>query len=219
MNICIPYQNDHHNGTELLYSIRSLVKHLRCLEKVILVGDLPTWYKGDHIPLRDIPIRREYSMYVKAMAAAKQYNLSEFLYTTDDHFCLTDFDETLPNYYTSDCKSKALNSNSGRYRKLYANCPEGWLNYDCHVPIVMRPFAYSSTRNETDTPIKSTYANPAGVTGTSIVDCKFFNNHSYDQIKAIISTKQFFSTSPFSQNKDMMRLFDELYPEKSKYEK
>lgn len=189
------------------------------MDNIVVIGDLPTWYKGEYILLRDIPIRREYSMYVKAMAACKQYNLTEFLYNCDDHFITSDFDDTLPNYYTSDCKEKALNSTSGRYKKLYANCPEGWLNYDCHVPIVMTKFNWLSRRLETDTPIKSTYANNAGVTGTPIIDCKFFNNHTYDQIKAIIATKQFFSTSPFSQNKDMMRVFDELYPEKSRYEK
>jgi hypothetical protein len=219
MTVLIPYTDDRNNGTELLHSIRSLVKHFRAMDNVVVVGDLPRWYSGDHIPLRDIPIRREYSMYIKAMTAAKQYNLTEFLYSTDDHFCLTDFDESLPNYYTSDCKSKALSSTSGRYRRMYANCPEGWLNFDCHTPIMMRPFAYVSTRNETDTPIKSTYANGAGVTGTPIVDCKFFNGHSYEQIKAIIAQRQFFSTSPFSQNKDMLRVLDELYPEKSHYEK
>jgi hypothetical protein len=79
----------------------------------------------------------------------------------------------------------------------------------------MRPFAYNSTRHDTDTPIKSTYANGAGVEGTHITDCKFFNGHSYDQIKAIIEPKQFFSTSPFSQNKDMLRVLAELYQDKT----
>jgi hypothetical protein len=83
----------------------------------------------------------------------------------------------------------------------------------------MNPFIYGSPRLETDTPIKSTYANKAGLEGTPIVDCKFFNGHTYDQIKAIIAPRQFFSTSPFSQNKDMIRVWDELYPEKSRFEK
>ncbi len=157
-------------------------------------------------------------MYLKAMAGANA-TTEKFLYTTDDHYALTDFDETLPNYYTTTCADKALNSTSGRYKKLYANCPEGWLNYDCHVPIVMSKFYYPSTRLETDTPIKTTYANRAEVVGTPIADCKFFNAHTYDQIKAILATRQFFSTSPFSQNKDMIRVFDELYPDKSVYEK
>ncbi len=189
------------------------------MDNVVLIGDLPTWYKGDHIPLRDVPLRREYSMYVKAMAGAKQFGLTEFLYTTDDHFCLSDFDETLPNYYNGLCRNSALNHANGRFRKLYANCGNEWLNFDCHTPIIMKPFVYGSPRLETDTPIKSTYANKAGLEGTQIIDCKFFNNHTYDQIQNVINKRMFFSTSPFSQNKDMMRVWDELYPEKSKYER
>lgn len=218
MIVVIPYTDCKHNGTELLYAIRSMVKHFRAMTGLILVGDLPRWYKGDYLPYRDVPLRREYSMYLKAMAGANAAD-EKFLYTTDDHFALSDFDKTLPNYYNTTCADKALNSTSGRFKKLYANCPREWLNYDVHVPIVMSKFNWSSHRLETDTPIKSTYANMAEVTGTQARDCKFFNNHTYDQIKAIIATKQFFSTSPFSQNKDMIRVFDELYPEKSKYEK
>ncbi len=219
MNVVVPYQNDHRNGEELKFSIRSLVKHFRAIEEVILVGDLPTWFKGEYIPLRDIPLRREYSMYVKAMAGAKQYNIDSFLYTTDDHFITQDFDESLPNYHTGLCKSTATGHTSGRYRKLYANCVEGWLNFDCHVPIVMKPFNYGSPRLELDTPIKSTYANKAGVEGTPITDCKFFNGHRYEQIMNVVAKRQFFSTSPFCMNGEMMRVLNELYPDKSKFEK
>ncbi len=219
MMVVIPYQDDRRQGVELKFSIRSLFKHFKAIEDVILVGDRPLWYQGEHIPLRDIPLRREYSMYVKAMAAAKQYNLSEFLYTTDDHFITKDFDHTLPNYHTGYCSLKATGHTSGRYRKLYANCVEGWLNFDCHIPIVMQPFIYGSPRLEMDTPIKSTYANKAGVPGTPTTDCKFFNGHRYEQIMNVVAKRQFFSTSPFCMNGDMIRVLNELYPNKSKNEK
>jgi hypothetical protein len=189
-----------------------MVKHFRSMKGLILVGDKPNWYTGDWIQVRDIIGRTEFSMYMKAMLGS---NDEKFLYTTDDHYALEDFDENLPNYYSGTCKEKELNHPHGRFKRLYKNCPEGWLNYDIHVPIVMKKFTWA----EPDKPIKSTYANQAGVTGTELNDLKFFNGHSYDQIKSIIDGKPFFSTSPFSQNKDMMRVLLELYPEKSIYEK
>jgi hypothetical protein len=78
----------------------------------------------------------------------------------------------------------------------------------------MKPFAW-----EVDRPIKTYYANTAAVTGTQLNDLKFYNGHPYDEIKRIIEGKPFFSTSPFSQNRDMIRVFNELYPEKSIYER
>lgn len=218
MTIIIPYTDDKRNGTELMYAIRSMVKHFRSMTGLILVGDLPRWYTGDYLPYRDVPLRREYSMYLKAMAGANAAT-GKFLYTTDDHFALQDFDDTLPNYHLGLCGSAAINKTSGRYKKLYANCPAEWLDYDLHVPIVMSKFNWPSTRLETDTPIKTTYANRAEVEGTQGIDCKFYNGHTYDQIKAVIGERQFFSTSPFCMNAAMLQVLNELYPDKSKYEK
>lgn len=215
----IPYTNDHHNGEELRYSIRSLVKYFKDLSGIMVIGNRPTWLKQEHhIHCLDEPGRKEYSMYLKVMLGARLLEVDRFLYTTDDHFALKPFEENLPNYYYETCAYRALNDSDGRYRMQYKNCPAGWLNYDIHAPIVMRPFKWPSPAKWFDTPIKSSYANQAGVKGTEMKDCKFANGHSYEQIKEITKDRLFFSTSPFCMNSDMKQFLEEQYPNKSIYE-
>lgn len=218
MLVFIPYQDDHHGGEELRFSIRSLEKFFSSMTNVVVIGDKPKWYKGEHIFARDIDSRKEFSMFYKVMLAAQTLKVDKFLYTTDDHFVLKPIYSDLPNYYSGTCEYMALTNASGRYRRQYKNCPPGWLNYDIHVPIVMKPFTWSSYSKETDTPIKSTYANQAGIEGTELKDCKFKNPHSYQQIKEIIADRQFFSTSPHCMNTDMFKVLNELYSDKSKFE-
>lgn len=214
MTVIIPYTNDYQNGEELRFAIRSMEKYFTSMTALIVVGHRPKWYKGEHYFTWDIIGRKEYSMYMKVMMVA----VEPFLYTTDDHFALRPFDDSLPNYYYGTCKDAALNNASGRYKMQYKNCPDGWLNYDIHTPIVMKPFDWPSSAKETDTPIKSTYANIVGVQGTELIDCKFKNPHTYDEIKRIIADRPFFSTSPFCMNRDMLRVLNELYPDKSSVE-
>lgn len=219
MIIIIPYQDDKHCGQELKYAIRSFEKYFSAMTCVIISGDHPgKWYKGEHLQTGDTIGRKEYSMYTKVMLAAGEYEIEKFLYATDDQFAIKPFDENLPNYYSFTCEYMGFHNASGRYRKQYRNCPKGWLNYDIHVPIIMKPFEWGSYSFETDRPIKSTYANQAGVMGTEITDCKFKNPHSKAQIKKIIEGRPFFSTSPFCMNRDMLEILEELYPEKSIFE-
>src|SRR5437867_3994123 len=114
MIILIPYTDDHHNGEELKFAIRSMVKHFRSIIDVVIIGDKPKWFHGNWIYSLDVAARKEYSMYIKVMLAAQTFGIDKFLYTTDDHFALKDFDENLPNYYTGTCKEMALNNSFGR---------------------------------------------------------------------------------------------------------
>src|SRR5574339_1299453 len=101
MTALIPYKHDPHNGLELRYAIRSLVKHFKPLTDITVIGDLPGWYLGKHIFHPDTPKRKEYSIYSKLMQVQDRV-----LYTNDDFFALKDFDESLPNYYSGTCGSK-----------------------------------------------------------------------------------------------------------------
>ena len=220
MIVLIPYTPDYANGQELMFAIRSMDKYFTSMTGLVLVGYKPSWYTGDHIFTPDEIGRKEYSMYLKAMLGAKTFKAQEFLYTTDDHFALKKFDENLPNYYNSTCGEMARTHTHGRYRTQYKNCEPGWYNFDIHVPIIMSPFNWPSHMRETDPSIKSWYGNQYSKREPiEIEDCKFGNPHSYEQIKKIIKGKPFFSTSPFCMNSDMIKVLNELYPNKSKFEK
>lgn len=217
MKVVIPYRSDNHNGQELLYSIRSMVKYFKDMTGLTLVGDRPRWYKGEHIPYRDQIARVDYNMYAKLMAGAKGETV---LYTQDDVYALDYFDKDIPDYYEGTCGSKSLTAASGRHRRQYKNCPPEWLNYDIHCPIVINTsnFTWKGNFLHEDKPIKSYYGSQNKMNPKYLHDCKFGNAHDYKQIKSIIEGKLFFSTSPFSQNKDMIKVLDELFNEKSIYE-
>src|SRR5574339_852409 len=130
MTALIPYKHDPHNGLELRYAIRSLVKHFKPLTDITVIGDLPGWYLGKHIFHPDTPKRKEYSIYSKLMQVQ-----DKVLYTNDDFFALKDFDESLPNYYSGTCGSKRPIDRT--YRELYRNAPSEWLNFDIHCPMII----------------------------------------------------------------------------------
>ena len=56
-------------NNELRYSLRSLSK-ISGIGDVFIVGEKPDWVRNViHIPCKDVPFRKEYSIYTKIMAA------------------------------------------------------------------------------------------------------------------------------------------------------
>jgi len=200
-------------STELLYSIRSMVKHFTALEKIIVVGDRPEFYEGELIIERDVPGKPAFSIW-KKLKAAKQDK--PFLWAADDHFLLKDFDENFPNYYHRTNKEAKV-WQKGKIGPMLQKLPDEWLNYIVHCPMVFDPEKMGEMTEQA--PIKTFYANTNNLPGTEMKDFKFYKPHTYEQIKSMINGKPFFSTSPYCLNRDMMKILQELYPDRSPYEK
>lgn len=206
----IPYKQ-RGNGTELRYAMRSLEKHLTCLERVVLVGDKPNWYAGDHIPFKDEFSRKEYSIYQKLIQVK-----GTVFYSNDDYYLTKDADESFPNYAQGSCKDAAL-ARVGRYKKLYQNCPPEWIDFDLHAPMIIDTTKFDW---EKDRPIKTAYANQNNQRPTELTDLKFRSNQlTCDEIKAKIENRPCFSTDNFCFGVGMIRTLNELYPHKSKHER
>jgi hypothetical protein len=210
--------NDKNNGQELKYAIRSMVKYFTDMTGLVIVGDKPIWYTGDHIYMKDLIGRVDFNMYRKLIEGAKGETV---LYTQDDVFALESFDKNIPNYYWQTCGERAILASSGRHRVQYRNCPKEWLNFDIHAPMVIdtSKLTWQGQFMHSDRPIKTNYGGQNNLPGQLLPDLKFGNNHTYEQIKQIIEGKKFFSTSPFCMNGDMSKVLQELFPIKSIYEK
>jgi len=203
------------DGLELRYAIRSMAKHFAALTGVLIIGDRPEWYTGDHIPRADFEGEKEKSMQIKVLAAKDPV----FLYSNDDFFAAEDFSIDLPNYYDQPCEQLAIRHHRGDYRRMYGNCAPGWLNFDVHCPMIMRRDRFIETFEAMDeqTPIKTTYAN--GLPNPQyLCDCKIRGDHAYHELEYATRDRPFFSTHESAINADLINFLQIKYPDGTKWE-
>lgn len=217
MRVVIPYCLPADGGIELRYSIRSMVKHFKPLSGVLLIGDRPTWYNGDHIPFADIPGEKERSMQLKVLQAPDD----SFLYSNDDYFAQEDFNISLVDCYDTDCRDIAARHPIESYRTMYNNCLPDWKNYDIHAPMVMTRniFKASYYQMQAQMPIKTTYGNFVHGNSAYLADCKIRGEHNIEELEYITKDRPFFSTHDSAINEDMITFLQRLYPNASPYER
>lgn len=93
-------------NNELKYSLRSLAKYGKNIDKVAIVGFKPSFLNDQiiHIPCEDVGKNKHSKILNKVLTAIKNGQLSDhFLISSDDHFYIkeTDFDK-LPVYYKNE---------------------------------------------------------------------------------------------------------------------
>ncbi len=217
MRLVIPYRLSG-DGIELRYAIRSMQKYFTPLSGVLLIGDRPEWFTGDHIPWTDIKGRKERSIQSKVLRCPDRH----FLYSNDDFFALQLFDENLPNYYDTTCNDMANRHPMHSYRDMYYNCLSTWLNFDIHTPMAIdqHRFRESFEAMGGQTPVKTTYGNYKSIEKSEyLCDLKITGKHSEDEIRYLIKDRPFFSTHDSAINGAMISVLNYLYPDVSSYEK
>lgn len=222
MRLVIPYKYTE-NSEELRFAIRSMVKHFVALSGVLLIGDKPEWYCGDHIPYSDIQhpwssrTWKERSLQLKILQCPDD----AFLYSNDDFFANQDFGIT-PYYYDVECWEMASRHSIQSYKSMYEECLPNWKNFDVHAPMIMFKDRFERTYKEMlaadcQWPIKTTYAHE--YIGTRYADLKIRGEHTYNELEFLVNDRPFFSTHNNSINDDLIRFLTNLYPEKSIYER
>lgn len=242
MKVVIPYKLGPDDGLELRYAIRSLYKHFKGITGVALIGGVPSWFTGSFIQIAEPTAVKEYNMMLKVRMIAEPL----FLYTNDDFFMLQDFDlDTLPFFYEKTCGARSNDFGYGPYKRMYEACPSDWYNFDVHCPMVMDSRIFESAfkkyvgkgNEEAALPIKTMYGNHAlSVTKliregsdkfyaferpvSYAVDQKIKGMYHYHELKNMIEGRPFFSTTEMNGtlNDPMIRLLNELYPDKSPVE-
>lgn len=240
IDVVIPVSSNTRNKTiELIYAIRSLQKNLKGFGQLFVCGEKDNRLEGvKYINCKDDKSSKykERNIYRKILAACNDDRLSEnFIFTNDDIFLTQEFNaEQLPFYHKGELSNTML-KNSGDYRKslnhsrkFLEKMAKRTLDYDTHFPIVynktdfLHIFVHNNNLNW-EQPfgyvIKSLYCNMKNVKGEYGGDCKVQAKMSYEELKQKVSGKSFFSTSDGAINDDMIRLLEELYPQKSIYER
>lgn len=227
MDIMYPLGNgSRYNDDELRYSLRSVEKHLKGYDRVFIVGRLPHWVRKEsvvHIPKDDVGRKHE-SIYLKIMAAIDAGISEVFQFWNDDHFLLQDLNAyAILDYYDNTIDYWAKKS-TGKYRRSCEATRPGKY-FDVHTPILYScdHFRYvfdGIDWSSGDPLIKSTYANAkCGVFAEEISDLKINGEYTAEQIKAMIHGRMFFSIGNYSLYPAMRQVLNELYPNKSKYER
>lgn len=219
MDIVFPYIESHFH--ELKYALRGIClyqPHFR----VFLVGDKPDWYTGDHLRSEFVFGRPEFDVTKKILTAISKGITDDFILWQDDIYKLNDnpvkpvYCDTLKHAVEVRYPARFFNIMNNTLEKF----PDGYY-YGGHTPMVMNGKLFKEAVERTwtkDMIPKTMYGNYANIGGELIEDCKIRGTVCYDFAMNWIKDRDYFSTSHYGVNRDMMIVFNELFPEKCKYE-
>lgn len=224
----------HWNDTELRYCLRSVERYLKCYGDIFIIGKAPVWLQNvTVIPATDNDkiYYKERNIFNKIMLACQDERVSEdFLFMNDDHFLLSEFEAGNFPYYWDGTIGEHV-ERSDPYGNTARNTME-WLSmgdivpyFDIHAPILYcknkLPFWVRGAPWEKKYGfcIKTVYALFAGSNPTQYPDLKLSGSLSSHEIKEKIKGRLFFSTNDNCRDGGMEAVLQELYPNKSNFER
>lgn len=152
-SIVYPFFQGKAQGDELKFSIRSLCKYAQFDFEPVIIGDLPTWYKGKHIPVKAIRNKR----FTRAFDIANKLNIicqsemisKDFVYMYDDQYFINNvmLEDISGAIAMSEIhKVHPVNAGSEVWRELMNRtvvalkdngCDGRIYNYETHLPRVL----------------------------------------------------------------------------------
>jgi len=214
---------------ELRYALRSIEKHLKGYRNIYIVGECPKWLsEAIHIPAKDTFGRKEYSIFSKIMKAVDDPRVSDdFVFWNDDIFLIKDLHVNDFKFWYEGTVSEKYEKVHGHYKVAIGNVKDRFTedpNYtDIHTPIIYNKNSFrlyvAGVDWSKEYVIKSTYT--AGYDFDYfeyMPDLKINKHLPYDEIKAKLVGRTFFSIGAYGVCPGMTRTLNELFPTKSKYE-
>ncbi|HRI24369.1 MAG TPA: hypothetical protein PLZ45_06810 [Ferruginibacter sp.] len=209
MNLVIPLRNDN-RYEQLRFALRSITKQHK-IDRCIIVGGRPGWYKGDHLPHKDYShILKEHNIRDKVIAGASTIT-GEFMFANDDHILLSPLTKT---YHKGFLQPELANRfGNGSYTRCLRNTYERYgnvANVDTHCPMMLD--AELVKRTDFDWPdfgigFKTCYAQENNIGSDYYPDCKV------SVLKEVRNRLWFSMTDQFN----VKELFG-IFPEKSIFE-
>jgi hypothetical protein len=225
------------SNKELLYSLRSVAKHISGVRNLVIVSDsIPPFVDPDkvvHVPETDEENEKNQSILRKILTACEDYRVSDpFLFLNDDHFILQDAEAIeIPYYHKVDTRISKANGHNTYSRKLLltgnALLEAGFRDrhFDVHFPIVYRKNAITQMaqafpwRRGLGFVVKSLYGNFHNLNGPAVSDCKIHKPIADDVFQRMINGRFCFSTDERAMDSAMIARMEILYPKPSPWEK
>lgn len=222
---------------ELRYALRSVEKHLTGYGDIFIIGYCPPWLQNViHIPATDGDkiYEKERNIYSKILLACEDKRVSEdFLFMNDDHFLLQDFEAAKFPFYSYGFLSDYLHR-VDPYQQTLQNTFDligDHLFFDIHCPILykksnfiaMNELSLVDWSKKWGCAIKTLYSyflsSIDGLRTESFPDLKICDPLSSNKIKELITMRPWFSMDNHAREGGIETVLQELYPNKSKYEK
>lgn len=219
---------------EILYSLRSVEKHLKNFRKVFVIGYKPNFFNQNviEIPYKDIFSNKSRNIMAKIHRAASDERISEnFILFNDDYFLLQDTDApTYPYYYNNGIK-ETMERQFNNYRyyvketlQVLKSANKTTLHFDLHKPIVYNKEMFKTMVGEYnwDIPrgyiVKSLYCNHFNLPGTLAQDHKINYPYRGEMLPKVNQNQPMFSIADKALTPTMKKYIQNLYPNKSKFE-
>jgi hypothetical protein len=219
------------DNEELRYSIRSVVKHMPP-GNIWIVGNKPTWYSGNFLPVEDTS--GKFVNITNAIAAAAECDLisDDFVLMHDDFFVIKPvidipvmhnglLSDKIKEYSALDPDSRYIEILSNAYSYLKRRGIKQPLDYDIHVPMIMNRKNLKTIARKTNAPM-SVYGNVFDIGGEQIQDVKIYPkfNKLRDRSYDVLNGESAFVSS---EDKSFARLhrmiLRNMFPTKTAYEK
>lgn len=223
---------------ELRFSLRSLERHVRGIDRVFVVGEDPGFLSNrvTHVYSTDPSNVKEFNIASKIYFACETTDISEdFFFVNDDHIFAGDIDAVeYPYFWKSDLSDSIPEQRSDAYgRSLKAT--HAYLqsrgaptkHYDLHTPIRynrskflgLREAWVASQQSRIGYVVKSTYVNLLGLPpGPHMSDIKFFNPKGEDDVRQHIGDRHVFSFADSALICGVGQYLFKTFPDKSKFE-
>lgn len=217
-----------HGNRELIYALRGIDRFLKGVTNVVIIGECPSFLANIiHIPFTE-DSHKQANIRNKILAACNDDRVTEdFCLLNDDVFLLQELDiNSIPYWYSGDLSTYTEKGTKVLLEELWwRKLPTK--RFDLHQPIIYnkQKFIVAVSGFNEQCIIKSMYCNYWKIEGEETVDMKVRYPHSYQWIKQNIPGRIYFSVGENTQveadglNPSMWKFLEEMYPEKSKYEK
>lgn len=231
-DIVIPYHLMN-EGAELRYCLRGIEQYLKDVGQVFLIGDRPLWVNTDEVAWvskkdGDMMRHRERNIYDKLTLAVEIPFVSDnFLFMNDDHFMLRDLHADLfPNYARNTVKE--VKTTNGPYQQTLENTIElvgpDAIYFDMHCPILINKNGFLNAFRAVDWEkhwgycIKTVYGSVNKLEADwSHGDTKLENAGGREQEE--LRGLSWFSTADRFFTREGHEFMENVYPNKSKYER
>lgn len=239
IDIVLPLAKSKNDFLDLRYFLRSVERHVRNYNEIVIVGSKPSWIQGViHIPYSEATDKKwkEKNIMNRVLAACIDRRVTDDFFFCNDDFVFLDKVDAVkyPYYYSGTCKNSYDNNFGNPYRKTMYHTmtfleSRGYTdrNFDAHCPIIYNKKKFLSTFDDRDinfeTPfgygVKTLYASCNRVKGVPFEDCKFQKSYPKEYLLDRMKGRHVISFNDHPLKTDLGDLLKEMYPQKSSYEK